>query len=174
MSKDVPETFIINRGMALHKMIRMISFSLGGEGYLCFKGNEFGHPEWANFPRPGNGFSYAHCCRKRDLCDNGYLRYKYLYNWDITMNRLDEIFYYISSPFQYDSTQYEKDKVIVFEKGELLFIYNFHPTNSFENYKIGTKWGLDIELFLILMKINFLVKIDSLVYMNLLIIDLIV
>ena len=148
MSTDAPETFIINRGMALHKMIRMISFSLGGEGYLCFMGNEFGHPEWVDFPRPGNGFSYAHCCRRWDLCDNGYLRYKYLYNWDIAMNRLDEVFYYISSPFQYVSTQHEKDKVIVFEKGELLFVFNFHPTQSFENYKIGTKWGSEHRIIL--------------------------
>ena len=64
------------------------------------------------------------------------------------MNRLDEVFYYISSPFQYVSTQHEKDKVIVFEKGELLFVFNFHPTNSFENYKIGTKWGTEHGIIL--------------------------
>ena len=148
MSTDAPETFVINRGMALHKMIRMISFALGGEGYLCFMGNEFGHPEWVDFPRPGNGFSYAHCCRRWDLCDNGYLRYKYLYNWDIAMNRLDEVFNFISSPYQYVSTQHEKDKVIVFEKGDLLFVFNFHPTKSFENYKIGTKWGTEHRIIL--------------------------
>ena len=148
MSTDAPETPIINRGMALHKMIRLISFSLGGEGFLCFMGNEFGHPEWVDFPRPGNGFSYAHCCRRWDLRDNGYLRYKYLYNWDIAMNRLDEVFYFISSPFQYVSTQHEKDKVIVFEKGDLLFVFNFHPYNSFENYKIGTKWGTEHRIIL--------------------------
>ena len=64
------------------------------------------------------------------------------------MNRLDEVFYYISSPFQYVSTQHEKDKVIVFEKGELLFVFNFHPTSSFENYKIGTKWGTEHGIIL--------------------------
>ena len=148
MATNSPETPVINRGMALHKMIRMISFALGGEGYLCFMGNEFGHPEWVDFPRPGNGFSYAHCCRRWDLCDNGFLRYKYLYNWDIAMNRLDEVFYFISSPFQYVSTQHEKDKVIVFEKGDLLFVFNFHPSQSFENYKIGTKWGTEHRIIL--------------------------
>ena len=148
MATGSPETPIINRGMALHKMIRMITFALGGEGYLCFMGNEFGHPEWVDFPRPGNGFSYAHCCRRWDLCNNGYLRYKFLYNWDLAMNTLDEVFYFISSPFQYVSTQHEKDKVIVFEKGDLLFVFNFHPTNSFENYKIGTKWGTEHRIIL--------------------------
>ena len=148
MANNAPETPVINRGFALHKMIRMITFALGGEGYLCFMGNEFGHPEWVDFPRPGNGFSYAHCCRRWDLCDNGYLRYKYLYNWDIAMNRLDEVFYLISSPYQYVSTQHEKDKVIVFEKGDLLFVFNFHPTKSFENYKIGTKWKTEHRIIL--------------------------
>ena len=148
MANSAPETPIINRGFALHKMIRMITFALGGEGYLCFMGNEFGHPEWVDFPRPGNGFSYAHCCRRWDLCDNGYLRYKFLYNWDVAMNRLDEVFYFISSPFQYVSTQHEKDKVIVFEKGDLLFVFNFHPYRSFENYKIGTKWKSEHRIIL--------------------------
>ena len=74
-------------------------------------GNEFRHPEWVDFPRPGNGFSYAHCCRRRNLCDNGFLRYKYLYNWDVTMNQLDEAFYFISSPFKYVSLDTKKIKL---------------------------------------------------------------
>ena len=148
MSVDAPETLVINRGMALHKMIRMITFALGGEGYLCFMGNEWGHPEWVDFPRPGNGFSYDHCCRRWDLVDNGYLRYKYLFNWDVAMNKLDEVFVFICSPFQYVSTQHEADKVIVFEKGDLLFAFNFHPTKSYENYRIGTKWGTEHRIIL--------------------------
>ena len=132
MSCNSPETIIISRGMSLHKLIRMITFALGGEAYLCFMGNEFGH---------GNGFSYAHCRRRWDLCDNKNLRYKYLYNWDVAMNKLEEIFYFISSPYQYVSLKHEDDKIIVFEKGDLLFVFNFHPYKSFENYKIGTKWG---------------------------------
>ena len=141
MSCNSPETIIISRGMSLHKLIRMITFALGGEAYLCFMGNEFGHPEWVDFPRPGNGFSYAHCRRRWDLCDNKNLRYKYLYNWDVAMNKLDEVFNFISSPFQYVSLKHEDDKLVVFEKGDLLFVFNFHPNKSFENYKIGTKWG---------------------------------
>jgi 1,4-alpha-glucan branching enzyme len=141
MSCNSPETIIISRGMSLHKLIRMITFALGGEAYLCFMGNEFGHPEWVDFPRPGNGFSYAHCRRRWDLCDNKNLRYKYLYNWDVAMNKLDDVFNFISSPFQYVSLKHEDDKIVVFEKGDLLFVFNFHPNKSFENYKIGTKWG---------------------------------
>ena len=141
MSCNSPETIVISRGMSLHKLIRMITFSLGGEAYLCFMGNEFGHPEWVDFPRPGNGFSYAHCRRRWDLCDNKNLRYKYLYNWDVAMNKLDDVFNFISSPFQYVSLKHEDDKIVVFEKGDLLFVFNFHPNKSYENYKIGTKWG---------------------------------
>jgi 1,4-alpha-glucan branching enzyme len=75
MSNTQPETLIITRGMALHKMIRLITFALGGEGYLNFMGNEFGHPEWIDFPRDGNGWSYHHCRRRWDLCDDPLLRY---------------------------------------------------------------------------------------------------
>ena len=148
MSCNSPETIIISRGMSLHKLIRMITFALGGEGYLCFMGNEFGHPEWVDFPRPGNGFSYSHCRRRWDLCDNKNLRYKYLYNWDVAMNKLDDVFNFISSPFQYVSLKHEDDKIIVFEKGDLLFVFNFHPYKSFENYKIGTKWGTKHKIVL--------------------------
>ena len=148
MSCNSPETIVISRGMSLHKLIRMITFALGGEGYLCFMGNEFGHPEWVDFPRPGNGFSYSHCRRRWDLCDNKNLRYKYLYNWDVAMNKLDDVFNFISSPFQYVSLKHEDDKIIVFEKGDLLFVFNFHPFKSFENYKIGTKWGTKHKIVL--------------------------
>ena len=148
MSDSKPETIVINRGMNLHKMIRMLTFALGGEAYLNFMGNEFGHPEWIEFPKKENGFSYSHCCRKWELCDNKLLRFKYLYNWDVAMNKLEEIFYFISSPYQYVSTKHEKDKIIVFEKGDLLFVFNFHPEKSFESYRIGTKWASQHRIIL--------------------------
>ena len=68
--------------MALHKMIRMITFVMGGEAYLNFIGNEFGHPEWIDFPRKGNNWSYEYCRRRWDLADNEQLRFKYLKNFD--------------------------------------------------------------------------------------------
>ena len=75
MRIDAPETITTFRSMALHKMIRLITFSLGGEGYLNFMGNEFGHPEWIDFPRAGNNFSYHWCRRQWSLIDNKDLRY---------------------------------------------------------------------------------------------------
>ena len=78
MATTSPETPVIHRGMALHKMIRMITLVMGGEAYLNFIGNEFGHPEWIDFPRKGNYWSYNYCRRRWDLADNEELRYKYL------------------------------------------------------------------------------------------------
>jgi 1,4-alpha-glucan branching enzyme len=76
MSTKEPMTIKVERGMALHKMIRLLTMGLGkcllnvlkdnvigGEAYLNFMGNEFGHPEWIDFPREGNGFSYHYCRR---------------------------------------------------------------------------------------------------------------
>ena len=78
MRIDAPETITTFRSMALHKMIRLITFSLGGEGYLNFMGNEFGHPEWIDFPREGNNWSYNYCRRRWDLVDDENLKFKYL------------------------------------------------------------------------------------------------
>jgi 1,4-alpha-glucan branching enzyme len=78
MSISKTPTIVIDRGMALHKMIRLLTFSLGGEAYLNFIGNEFGHPEWVDFPRQGNNFSYHYCRRRWDLCDDVTLRYRFL------------------------------------------------------------------------------------------------
>jgi len=82
MAKNTEITLKISRGMALHKMIRLISMSLGGEAYLNFMGNEFGHPEWIDFPREGNSNSYDYCRRQWNLMYDEKLRYPLLYNWD--------------------------------------------------------------------------------------------
>ncbi len=82
MAKNTEITLKISRGMALHKMIRLISMSLGGEAYLNFMGNEFGHPEWIDFPREGNANSYDYCRRQWNLMYDEKLRYPLLYNWD--------------------------------------------------------------------------------------------
>ena len=78
MSSLTHETMIISRGMALHKMLRLITLGIGGDGYLTFMGNEWGHPEWIDFPRQGNNWSYHYCRRRWDLVDDDLLRYKYL------------------------------------------------------------------------------------------------
>lgn len=127
----------VKRGIALHKMIHSITMALGGEGYLNFMGNEFGHPEWIDFPREGNGWSYTMCRRQWNLRDTDHLRYKFLNAFNRAMNLLDEKFSILSSSKQIVSSANEEDKVIVFERGDLVFVFNFHPENTYEGYKVG-------------------------------------
>ncbi len=122
---------IIERGMALHKMIRMVTMSLGGEGYLNFMGNEFGHPEWIDFPREGNGWSYFYCRRQWHLADDDRLKYAYLREFDkaiVSLTKDKKIFKKKSKWLFIDNN----DKVMVYERGGLIFAFNFHPTNSYE------------------------------------------
>lgn len=128
---------IVERGIALHKMIRLITHSLGGEGYLNFIGNEFGHPEWLDFPREGNQESYHYCRRQWNLVDDETLRYKQLNDFDIIMNHTEEKYKWLHAPPAYVSWKHEGDKVIVFERAGLVFAFNFHPTQSFPGYRIG-------------------------------------
>ncbi|RSH87216.1 alpha-1,4-glucan branching enzyme [Saitozyma podzolica] len=111
--------------------------ALGGEAYLNFEGNEFGHPEWMDFPREGNGNSFAHARRQFNLVDDHLLRYKYLWEFDAVMNNLESSYKWLSAPQGYVSLKHEVDKVIVFERAGLLFIFNFHPTQSFTDYRVG-------------------------------------
>ncbi|KAJ8762114.1 hypothetical protein K2173_007264 [Erythroxylum novogranatense] len=128
---------VVDRGIALHKMIHFITMALGGDGYLNFMGNEFGHPEWIDFPREGNGWTYDKCRRQWNLVDTEHLRYKFMNAFDRAMNLLDEKFSFLASPKQIVSSTNEEDKVIVFERGDLVFVFNFHPENMYEGYKIG-------------------------------------
>ncbi|KAK4382632.1 1,4-alpha-glucan-branching enzyme 1, chloroplastic/amyloplastic [Sesamum angolense] len=86
---------VIERGIALHKMIHFLTMALGGEGYLNFMGNEFGHPDWIDFPREGNGWSYDKCRRQWDLVDTDHLRFKFLNAFNKAMNLLDEKFEFL-------------------------------------------------------------------------------
>ncbi|CAK9014954.1 unnamed protein product [Durusdinium trenchii] len=128
----------VDRGLALHKMIRLIVLSLGGEGYLNFMGNEFGHPEWIDFPRPENGWSHHHCRRRWDLPEDDLLRYKFFQNFEELMQACENRFQFVNATHQYVSKKDENDKVIIFERGDLVFAFNFHPCNSYEGYQIGT------------------------------------
>lgn len=128
---------VVERGIALHKMIHFITMALGGEGYLNFMGNEFGHPDWIDFPREGNGWSYEKCRRQWDLVDTDHLRYKFMNEFDRAMNLLDDKFSFLASTKQIVSSTEEANKVIVFERGDLVFVFNFHPTNTYEGYKVG-------------------------------------
>lgn len=123
--------------MALHKMIRLITHSLGGEAYLNFEGNEFGHPEWLDFPREGNGNSFHYARRQFNLVEDDLLRYRFLNEFDKTMQWTEEKYGWLHSPQAYVSLKHEGDKVVVYERAGLLFIFNFHPTNSFTDYRVG-------------------------------------
>ncbi|GMP84623.1 hypothetical protein CsSME_00038080 [Camellia sinensis var. sinensis] len=148
MSLDIPSTPLIDRGIALHKMIRLITMGLGGEGYLNFMGNEFGHPEWIDFPRsdqylpngkfiPGNNNSYDKCRRRFDLGDADYLRYLGMQEFDQVMQHLEEATGFMTPEHQYISRKDEGDRMIVFERGNLVFVFNFHWSNSYSDYRVG-------------------------------------
>ena len=130
-------TPVIERGLSLHKMIRLITHGLGGEGYLNFEGNEFGHPEWLDFPRDGNDNSYWYARRQFNLPDDDMLRYKFLNEFDCKMQWTEEKYGWLHSDQAYVSLKNEQDKVIVFERAGLLWIFNFHPTQSFTDYRVG-------------------------------------
>lgn len=127
------DSLVVERGIALHKMIRMLTMSVGGEGYLNFMGNEFGHPEWIDFPREGNGWSYFYCRRQWSLADDRNLKYSFLLEFDRAMVTLLEQRGVLKQTQKCLSIDNEA-KVIVFERGGLTFAFNFSPQNSYEGY----------------------------------------
>ncbi|KAF9481827.1 glycoside hydrolase family 13 protein [Pholiota conissans] len=148
MSDLTPMTPIISRGIALHKMIRLLTHSLGGEGWLNFEGNEFGHPEWLDFPREGNGNSFQYARRQWNVVDDKLLRYKYLNNFDAAMNHLAGQYGWLEAPQAYVSLKNQSDKTIVYERAGLLFIFNFHPTKSFTDYRVGVEEAGEYHIIL--------------------------
>jgi len=127
----------VDRGMALHKMIRLITLALGGEGYLNFIGNEFGHPEWIDFPREGNSWSYKHARRQWSLADDKDLRYRYLLAFDKVMIGLaTETSMLAAGPARRLNVD-EANNVLIFERGGLVFIFNFNPSASIPDYRFG-------------------------------------
>jgi 1,4-alpha-glucan branching enzyme len=129
----------VDRGIALHKMIRLLTFSTAGGGYLNFMGNEFGHPEWIDFPREGNNWSYKYARRQWQLLENGDLKYQFLAMFDRKMVRLQQDFRVLDDLYIGKITVNSSDKVIAFTRGELLFVFNFHPSSSFTDYGIPIK-----------------------------------
>ncbi|XP_026302274.1 1,4-alpha-glucan-branching enzyme isoform X1 [Apis mellifera] len=139
MSTLSPPNAIINRGIALHNLITLITHALGGEAYLNFMGNEFGHPEWLDFPRAGNADSYHYARRQWNLVDDELLKYKFMNNWDRAVNTLEAKYGWLHAEPGYISLKHEEDKIIVFDRAELIFVFNFHPIKSFPDYTIGVK-----------------------------------
>ena len=123
----------IARGMALHKMLRLLTASLGGEGYLTFMGNEFGHPEWIDFPREGNGWSHHYCRRQWSLADNPALKYACLLDFEKAMvSRLKK--HRVQQGRDVQLSLDNGKKTLVYKKGGLIFAFNFHPVNSYEGF----------------------------------------
>ena len=133
----------VERAIALHKMARLATAALNGGAYLNFMGNEFGHPEWIDFPREGNGNSYAHARRQWSLRDDPNLRFKGLGDFDETMlHVLAKSKALGAAPVRLAAN--EPDKVLAFVRGDLLFVFNFNPTQSFTDYGVlvppATEW----------------------------------
>lgn len=129
-------TLQIDRAVALHKLIRLATASTMNGGYLNFMGNEFGHPEWIDFPRQGNGWSYHYARRQWSLADSEDLLYHDLRTFDQAMIQLLEHQpAFAESPLvAYHS--HEEDQILAFGRGELLFVFNFHPTASYTDYQL--------------------------------------
>lgn len=120
----------IDRAIALHKMIRFITLALASDGYLNFMGNEFGHPEWIDFPRQGNGWSYHYARRQWSLADNGFLKYEWLLAFDGAMLKLARKYHLLSKHDLYNLWIDQNKKMIAFSKGGLIYLFNFHPNES--------------------------------------------
>ena len=134
--------FMVERGMALHKMIRLVTASTINGGYLNFMGNEFGHPEWIDFPREGNGWSYKYARRQWDLVDREDLKYRQLNAFDNAMISL------LADTRNFQALPIERlwdkddDQVLAFMRGDLVFVFNFNPVKSFDGYGILAPGGV--------------------------------
>ncbi|WP_205503956.1 alpha amylase C-terminal domain-containing protein [Rufibacter psychrotolerans] len=125
---------VIDRGVALHKLIRLLTLSLGGEAYLTFMGNEFGHPEWVDFPRQGNNWSYQYARRQWSLVDNPDLRYRHLWQFEKDMLALAQEFEVLEHGPAHKLHQDNHNQVIIFERAGLIFLFNFHTHHSVPDY----------------------------------------
>ncbi|MCI7809941.1 alpha amylase C-terminal domain-containing protein [bacterium] len=123
----------IDRAIALHKMIRLFTLGGGGEGYLNFMGNEFGHPEWIDFPREGNGWSFHYCRRQWSLKDNGFLKYQWLGDFDEDMVKLTKENHLFEQQMGDLLLNKRPEKTLVFYRHGLLFAFNFHSSMSLTN-----------------------------------------
>ena len=130
------ENIVIDRGMALHKMIRLVTLATGGEGWLNFMGNEFGHPEWIDFPREGNGWSYEYCRRQWSLVDNPSLRFKFLNAFDQAMVRLAQEARLLNNPPPFPLNIDETNHVMAFHRGGLLFVFDWSGDRAIMDYML--------------------------------------
>lgn len=140
------QNLIVDRGVALDKLIKLVTLATAGDGYLNFMGNEFGHPEWIDFPREGNGWSCKYARRQWDLADNPDLRYGLLENFDAAMIRLFRKEKVLSGKPEILVAD-EQKKVLIFLRKNYIFVFNFNPLASFDNYGFSAPSG-DYQLVL--------------------------
>ncbi|HPX43164.1 MAG TPA: alpha amylase C-terminal domain-containing protein, partial [Bacteroidales bacterium] len=145
MSKSY-HSLTLDRGIALHKMIRLITFCASGGGYLNFMGNEFGHPEWIDFPREDNNWSYKYARRLWHLAMNEDLKYSFLMKFDNAMLKLHREFRILDERSVNRIYDNNHDKIVAFTRGEFLMVFNFHPNKSFTDYGIPVKGKFRIVL----------------------------
>jgi 1,4-alpha-glucan branching enzyme len=131
----------VARGIALHKMIRLITLATAGHGYLNFIGNEFGHPDWIDFPREGNNWSFTHARRQWHLVDDAHLKYNLLAKFDRDMIAMTKVHHLFDSSSQQLLHEDSMDKVIIFKRSDLIFAFNFHPYNSYTDYQCEAPFG---------------------------------
>ncbi|MDA3927581.1 MAG: alpha amylase C-terminal domain-containing protein, partial [Prolixibacteraceae bacterium] len=136
MRKDQP-SLVVDRGIALHKMTRLITSSCAGGAYLTFMGNEFGHPEWIDFPREGNNWSYKNARRLWSLSKDYDLRFHWLKDFDREMIHLLDKYNTIITPEIWKIWENKPDQVLAYSRGDLLFVFNFSPTTSYTDYGIA-------------------------------------
>ena len=139
-------TPVIDRAISLHKMLRLLTMSAGGNGYLCFMGNEFGHPEWIDFPRPGNGNSYQYCRRQWSLLWDKNLKYEQLYFFDRDMISAAKRFEIFKEDYPKLNWVHDSDHVLAYERNGLLFVFNFAPETAYSDYLIPVSRGEDYQV----------------------------
>ena len=132
--KKGDENYMAHRGIALHKMIRLLTASTINGGYLNFMGNEFGHPEWIDVPREGNGWSHQHARRQWNLVDNKELCYHYLGDFDREMVHLLRSVKDMQDTPVVEVWHNDGDQVLAYSRKNLIFVFNFHPNKSFTDY----------------------------------------
>jgi 1,4-alpha-glucan branching enzyme len=131
----------VERGIAIHKMIRLVTATTINGGYLNFMGNEVGHPEWIDFPREGNGWSYKYARRQWNLVDDSNLKYQFLNNFDKAMIQV------ICSIKNFQSTPIQKiwdndsDQILAYLRDDIVFVYNFNPVKSFTGFGLLSPRG---------------------------------
>jgi len=147
MMKD-DHNVVVDRGIPLHKMFRLLTLAVGGTAYLNFMGNEFGHPEWIDFPRVGNDWSYQYARRQWSLSDDPALKYEFLLRFDNAMIKLCKENRLFKDEFPKLLNIDELNKSIIFERGNLIFVFNFHVSASIPDYEFPVSKIGDYKIIL--------------------------